>query len=88
MSDHLHGHHSLTARLDQPLIGVLIEENGQLLVRYFTDRRAAAAARSERALRRALGVVGAWSDLDWDEAVVELDRIRYENPPTPSIQLS
>ena len=79
--------HSLTARLDQPLIGVLFEENGQLLVRYFTDRRAAAAARSEQALQRALSVIGAWSDLDWDEAVAELDRIRHENPPTPPIEL-
>ena len=83
MSEDLDAQHSLTARLDQPLIGVLVEENGELLMRYFTDPRAAAAARSEKALQKALNVIGAWSDLDWDEAVAELDRIRHENSPVP-----
>ena len=35
--------------------------------------------------RAALGVIGAWSDLDWDEMVEALDRIRHESTPTPPI---
>ena len=30
-------------------------------------------------------LAGAWSDLDWDEAEKELDRIRHESNPTPPI---
>ncbi len=80
-------HHSLSARRSGPLIGVLDEQDGQEVVRYFGDEAAAHAARSDATLRDALGVIGAWSDLDWDETVEELDRIRHESRPTPPIEL-
>ena len=35
----------------------------------------------------ALAVIGAWSDLDWEETAAELDRIRHESTPTPPIEL-
>ena len=35
--------------------------------------------------RAALGVVGAWSDLDWDEMIDALDEIGHQNQPTPPI---
>ena len=33
----------------------------------------------------ARSLAGAWSDLDWEEMVDELDRIRHANTPTPPI---
>jgi hypothetical protein len=39
------------------------------------------------ATQKALGVIGAWSDLDWDETVAALDQIRHESKPTPPIKL-
>jgi hypothetical protein len=34
-----------------------------------------------------LAVIGAWSDLDWEEFSSELDRIRHASRPTPPIDL-
>ena len=76
---------SLSATADQPLIGVPGEEEGQLVIHYFTDEAAAAAVRSDQTLQDALRVIGAWSDLDWEETAADLDRIRHESRPTPPI---
>jgi hypothetical protein len=70
-----------------PLIGIIFEENGQEVVRYFTDEKAADAAVSQNTTQEALAVIGAWSDLDWDETVAALDRIRHASKPTPPIKL-
>ena len=35
--------------------------------------------------RDALSMIGSWSDLDWDEMILELDRIRHESRPIPPI---
>jgi hypothetical protein len=78
---------SLAAALDQPLIGLVLEEGGQQVVRYFADEAAADAAVADRALARALAAIGSWSDLDWDETAEALDRIRHESTPTPPIEL-
>ena len=40
---------------------------------------------SDATARNAVNVFGAWSDLDWDEAAVTLDRIRHEDAPTPPV---
>src|ERR671932_53908 len=87
MASELHPHQpdSLSARADQPLIGIPVEVDGQQQVRYFADEAAADAARLPSVTQDALGVIGAWSDLDWDEMVEELDRIRHASPPTPPI---
>lgn len=76
---------SLLARSDQPLIGVIFQEHGQEVVRYFAEEEAANAALPQGVTERALSTIGAWSDLDWDEMVEALDRIRHESPPTPPI---
>ena len=78
---------SLEARLDQPLIGIIVQQEGQEVVRYFADEAAADAALPEDAVQDALSLAGAWSDLDWDEMVEALDRIRHESRPTPAIDL-
>jgi hypothetical protein len=76
---------SLTVPEGQPLIGVFLEENGQDVVRYFADEAAADAAVSQTATQAALSVIGAWSDLDWDEMADALERIGHESTPTPPI---
>ena len=35
--------------------------------------------------RVALSAFGAWSDMDWEETLEALDRIRHESTPTPPI---
>jgi hypothetical protein len=75
----------IASRLDQPLISVVVEEDGQEVVRYFVDEAAADAALPDAVVQDALGLAGAWSDLDWEEAIAELDRIRHQSRPTPPI---
>ena len=70
-----------------PLIGIIVEEKGKEVVRYFTDEKEADAAVSQHATQDALSVIGAWDDLDWDETVAALDRIRHESTPTPPIKV-
>lgn len=76
---------SLQVGSDQPLIGIITEQDGQETVQYFTDEESADAATSQDDIHAALSVIGAWSDLDWDEMERELDRIRHESKPTPPI---
>ncbi len=78
---------SLAAAVEQPLIGIVLEEDEQQVVRYFADEAAADAAMADHALARALAAIGSWSDLDWDETAEALDRIRHESTPTPPIEL-
>jgi hypothetical protein len=78
----------LTVPADRPLIGLLTEEDGRQVVRYFAgDGDADAATGPDEPLRAALAVIGAWSDLDWDEFSSELDQIRHASLPTPPIEL-
>ncbi|HEX5502925.1 MAG TPA: hypothetical protein VFW96_09900, partial [Thermomicrobiales bacterium] len=75
----------LVAADDQPLIAIPFEEDGRVVVRYFVDEAAADAATSDDVTEAALAMIGAWSDLDWDDMERELYRIGHENPPTPPI---
>jgi hypothetical protein len=79
--------HSLHNHTHSPLIGLIFEENGQEVVCYFAEEKAADAAVSQSATQKALGVIGAWRDLDWDETVAALDQIHHESKPTPPIKL-
>jgi hypothetical protein len=83
-------HHprSFTVRADQPLIGVFRHRNGQDVVEYFTDEADADASTVDDGVAAALSVIGAWSDMDFDETLDALDRIRHESKPTPPIDLS
>lgn len=78
---------SLLVRSNQPLIGVILEEHGQEVVRYFAEEAEADAAIPRGATQDALAVAGAWSDLNWDDMEKALDRIRHESPPSPPISL-
>jgi hypothetical protein len=79
--------HVIQNHTQSPLIGIIVEENGHEVVRYFTEEKAADAALSRTATQKAFAVIGAWNDLDWDETVAALDRIRHESKPTPPIKL-
>ena len=63
------------------------EENGQEVVRYFSEEKQADKAVSEDATQTALDLAGAWSDLSWEEMERELDKIRHEIKPTPPLEL-
>ena len=82
-------HHipSLVVRPDQPLIGIIVQEQGREVVRYFAEEEQVDGALPQGAIQAALDVIGAWSDLDWDEMEAALQRIRHESPPTPPIEL-
>ena len=75
---------SMTVREDQGLVGVTVVEDGQPATRFFTDEAEADAALAA-GTRAALRASGAWADLDWDEAVEELDRIRHASTPSPPL---
>ena len=81
------GHSSFTLTPNQPLIGIPFEENGQEVVRYFSEEAQADKAVSEDATQTALDLAGAWSDLDFDEMLEALDHIRHDSKPTPPLEL-
>jgi hypothetical protein len=86
MAEHPIPNRSLIVRRDQPLFGVLRTLNGVEYVEYSVDNSADPATASQR-LQDALAVIGAWQDLDWEEAVEGLERIRHESAPTPPTEL-
>ena len=77
----------LTTHGKQPLIGIPVGEGTDDLVRYFASEEAAdqALSRDQSSIQRALSAIGAWSDLDFDDMLDALDRIRHESRPTPPI---
>lgn len=77
----------LTTHGKQPLIGIPVAEGPDDLVRYFASEEAAdqALASEYSGGQRALGAIGAWSDLDFDDMQDQLDHIRHQSRPTPPI---
>lgn len=78
---------SILVRGDQPLIGVILPGDGPEVTCYFTDDAVADAATSQDDLQAALAAIGAFSDLDFDEMMDDLERIRHQSKPTPPIDL-
>ena len=74
-------------RGNQPLVGIIVSEDGEEVTRYFVEDDEVDAAALDADTRAALAAFGAWSDLDWDEMEAALDRIRHESVPTPPIEL-
>jgi hypothetical protein len=81
-----HGQPSFIARMQQPLIAIPSEKDGEEEVRYFVSEEAANAAYPD-SVQEAVRVAGAWDDLDWEETVQALDRIRHASNPTPPLSL-
>jgi hypothetical protein len=76
---------SVQADPGQPLIGIMTEEQGREVVRYFTTEQEADRVLVADTTQAALALAGAWSDLAWDELEQALDRIRHESQPTPPL---
>jgi hypothetical protein len=77
--------HVLQNHTQSPLIGIIVEEKGKEVVRYFTEEEQVDQAST--GVAEALGLAGAWSDLDLDETLDSLESIRHESKPTPPIEL-
>ena len=82
--DHIVG---FTVNRNQPLIGVILQESGQEVVRYFAEEADADAATSSSAIQGILNLAGAWSDLNWEEVEKDLYRIRHESKPSSPLSL-
>ncbi len=78
---------SLTTHRHEPLLAVMLEEDGQEVVRYFAGDVPSELDQPDDVVEDALQLAGAWRDLDWQETAEALDRIRHANPPTPPIEL-
>lgn len=85
-TDRIGERRELVVRAGEPLIGIPDEIDGEDVTRYFALDEDADAALSEDSLQEALSLAGAWSHLDWEETLDELDRIRHESTPTPPIE--
>ena len=42
---------------------------------------------SRQAIEETLALAGSWKDLDFDDMIEQLDRIRHESKPTPPLAL-
>ena len=73
----------MSVRGDQPLLGVLVEEDGYQVVRYFADDIPGIGGSGDHGIADARSLAGAWSDLDWEQTVAALDRIRHATQPVP-----
>ena len=68
--------------IDGPLIEIPIFQDGQEVVYYFFDDAEADAVLGEQSVQNALALAGCWSDLDLDDMLEGLDRIRHQSDPT------
>ena len=80
-------HPLVTTQGNQPLIGIPFEENGKEVTRFYAEEAQADKAVSNEVTQTALQLAGAWSDLDFDDMVEQLDTIRHQSKPTPPIDL-
>jgi len=73
----------------QRVVAIPHTEDGREVVRYLIETESPTLAADNQwpeSVRVALRLAGAWHDLDWDETVDALDRIRHESQPTPPIE--
>jgi len=77
---------TLSVPADRPLVGIIVRENGDEVVRLFAESEDAEPA-DDGAIEDALSLAGAWSDLVWEDVAAALDRIRHESRPSPPLSL-
>ena len=87
MPEKAHGTSSLVLFDNEPLIGVIFEEDGREVIRFFASEEEARLAVTSMSTCDALSLAGAWKDLDWDQMAGELHRIRHDSPPSPPLSL-
>ncbi len=74
--------HGITSTSDQPLVGVIVDEDGRQVARYFAADQPTPG--TDDTLHAARAVIGAWAGLeDRDGVIDELDRLRHETAPAP-----
>jgi hypothetical protein len=71
---------------DQPVLAIPLIENGREMVSYAVETESITPTSLPDSVQDAPNLAGVWSDLDWDETVEALDRIRHESQPTPPIE--
>lgn len=79
----------LVVERGQRVVAIPLIQDGREVVRYAVEdetHEPAANTPMPESVRIALSLAGAWDDLDWDETVEALDRIRHESHPTPPIE--
>ena len=76
---------SVIGQAESPLIGVPVEQQGHEHVVYFVAEDDADQALQQRADRPAIKLAGVWRDLDAEDMLRELDRLRREAKPTPPV---
>lgn len=77
---------TLIVQRDEPVVATPLIENGREVVHYTVESEMVTPATLPGSVQDALDLAGVWSDLDWDETVDALDRIRHESRPTPPIE--
>jgi hypothetical protein len=79
------GNNVLVVLDDQPLVAIPITSHGRTITYYLAnevDNR-----ETSDIIRAAIATAGAFSDLDWEDTLADLDRIRHQSRPTPPIDL-
>ncbi len=82
----------LVVERGQRVVAIPHTEDGREVVRYIIEAESQnfqdfdANTALPESVHVALGLSGVWDDLDWDETVEALDRIRHESRPTPPIE--
>jgi hypothetical protein len=87
MDDEPGSHARIAVRDTQPLVGLFVDDDSDAVEYFAEDEATAAPTKPSKAAQEALSVIGAWSDLDWEQLAADLDRIRHGSPPTPPIDL-
>jgi hypothetical protein len=77
----------LVVERDQPLIGIPGEEDGREVTYFFAGEAPTAESTPAQDAPRGSRFAGVWSDLDWEETVTALERIRKESSPSPPIEV-
>ena len=71
---------------DEPLIAIPLDEHGVERVLYFTSDAEADAYIRTRRPAGPVSMAGIWSELDANDMLDRLDRIRHESSPTPPLE--
>lgn len=75
----------MTGLFDEPIISIPDRDDPNKWHHFYTEEAADAWTTPED-IERAKAAAGAWSDIDYDEMMAALDRIRHESSPTPPIE--
>ena len=63
------------------LVAIPIDVDGRKPICYIPEQNAVDESELPEAVRDALNLAGAWSDLDWEEVQAALERIRQDSKP-------